>query len=233
LRVWELTSLGIAVCDNNWPAVMDNLNSAKSLRNEPKHSQCRSSIIKPKPPRDTRRAKSARHDHAYYVEGRQIITDHEYDSFSGTYRSWKKQFSDLITRSRPPNASAARPAKSSPASNTLCRCCRSTPKIAAAIIRPRMRNRPRQTQPCAGRENTGGTSRVPMPPIRKHLGRDRVEYILDRRWTACPSAFTYRHGNSAWASRRGDGAEGDDITPISTVRRHSAGIKFEKISRAA
>ncbi len=38
-----------------------------------------------------------RHDHAYYVEGRQIITDREYDQLFGELQKLEKEFPELAT----------------------------------------------------------------------------------------------------------------------------------------
>ena len=42
-----------------------------------------------------------RHDHAYYVEGRQIITDREYDLLFRELQELEKKFSDLVTPESP------------------------------------------------------------------------------------------------------------------------------------
>ena len=42
-----------------------------------------------------------RHDHAYYVEGRQLITDREYDQLFKELQDLEKQFPDLVTPESP------------------------------------------------------------------------------------------------------------------------------------
>ena len=42
-----------------------------------------------------------RHDHAYYVEGRQLITDHEYDQLLGELQKLEKDFPELVTPDSP------------------------------------------------------------------------------------------------------------------------------------
>ena len=42
-----------------------------------------------------------RHDHAYYVEGRQLITDREYDRLFTELQDLEKQFPDLVTSESP------------------------------------------------------------------------------------------------------------------------------------
>src|SRR5438552_4957836 len=41
-----------------------------------------------------------RHDHAYYVEGRQLITDREYDQLFGELQKLEKDFPELVTQDR-------------------------------------------------------------------------------------------------------------------------------------
>ena len=42
-----------------------------------------------------------KHDQAYYVEGRQLITDHEYDLLFGELQKLEKDFPDLVTPESP------------------------------------------------------------------------------------------------------------------------------------
>src|ERR1043166_6809813 len=42
-----------------------------------------------------------RHDHAYYVEGRQLITDREYDQLFNELQDLEKKFPDLATPDSP------------------------------------------------------------------------------------------------------------------------------------
>ena len=70
--------------------------------------------------------------------------------------------------------------------------------------------------------------------LRKQLGRDRVEYIMEPKVDGVSISIHYRHGKLALGVTRGDGAEGDDITAnLKTVRCDSAGIESEKSARTA
>ena len=42
-----------------------------------------------------------RHDHAYYVEGRQLITDYEYDQLFRELQQLEKAFPELVTEASP------------------------------------------------------------------------------------------------------------------------------------
>ena len=64
--------------------------------------------------------------------------------------------------------------------------------------------------------------------IRKHLGREQVQYILEPKADGVSIGVHYRQGKPALGVTRGDGAEGDDITTnLKTVR----GIPLELHSK--
>src|ERR1035438_9926626 len=46
-------------------------------------------------------AEMRRHDHAYYVEGRQFITDREYDQLFAELQKLEKDFTELVTPESP------------------------------------------------------------------------------------------------------------------------------------
>ena len=50
--------------------------------------------------------------------------------------------------------------------------------------------------------------------IRKHLGRDKIQYIIEPKVDGVSISVHYRHGKLALGVTRGDGTEGDDITAI-------------------
>ena len=62
--------------------------------------------------------------------------------------------------------------------------------------------------------------------IRKYLGRDKIQYIIEPKVDGVSIGVHYRHGKFALGVTRGDGMEGDDITTnLKTVR----GIPLELI----
>jgi DNA ligase (NAD+) len=68
-------------------------------------------------------------------------------------------------------------------------------------------------------ENTLEELRSFDATIRKHLGRDKVQYILEPKVDGVSIGVHYRHGQFALGVTRGDGTEGDDITTnLKTVR---------------
>ncbi len=59
----------------------------------------------------------------------------------------------------------------------------------------------------------------PDVTIRKHLGRDKVEYVIEPKVDGVSIGVHYRHGKLALGVTRGDGQTGDDITVnLRTVR---------------
>ena len=64
--------------------------------------------------------------------------------------------------------------------------------------------------------------------IRKQLGRDRVEYIIEPKVDGVSISVHYRHGKLALGVTRGDGAAGDDITTnLKTVRAIPLELKMK------
>ena len=68
-------------------------------------------------------------------------------------------------------------------------------------------------------ENTLAELRAFDTTIRKHLGRDKIQYIIEPKVDGVSISVHYRDGKFALGVTRGDGTEGDDITAnLKTVR---------------
>jgi DNA ligase (NAD+) len=68
-------------------------------------------------------------------------------------------------------------------------------------------------------ENTLAELRSFDATIRKHLGRDKIQYIIEPKVDGVSISVHYRDGKLALGVTRGDGTEGDDITAnLKTVR---------------
>ena len=75
-------------------------------------------------------------------------------------------------------------------------------------------------------ENTLAELRAFDATIRKHLGRDKIQYIIEPKVDGVSISVHYRHGKLALGVTRGDGTEGDDITTnLKTIR----GIPLELV----
>jgi len=159
-----------------------------------------------------------RHDRAYYVEGRQIILDHEYDLLFKELQELEKQFPDLVTPESPTQRVGGAPSEKFARVKHLVPML-SLDKIAASDspTKDEMPNRDQRNQ--AQDENTLEELRAFDSTIRKQLGRDKIQYIIEPKVDGVSISLHYRHGKLALGVTRGDGTEGDDITTnLKTVR---------------
>ena len=159
-----------------------------------------------------------RHDHAYYVEGRQIITDREYDQFFRELQELEKQFPELVTPESPTQRVGGAPSEKFARVKHLVPML-SLDKIAANDHPTKAEEPDRDKRNRAQDENTLAELRSFDATIRKHLGRDKIQYILGPKVDGVSIGVHYRHGKLALGVTRGDGTEGDDITAnLKTIR---------------
>jgi DNA ligase (NAD+) len=159
-----------------------------------------------------------RHDHAYYNEGRQLITDREYDQLFKELQGLEKQFPDLVTPESPTQRVSGAPSESFSRVKHLVPML-SLDKVEAAEHPTKDEEPDRDQRNRAQDENTLAELRAWDMTIRKHLGRDRVEYVMEPKVDGVSISVHYRHGKLALGVTRGDGTEGDDITTnLKTVR---------------
>jgi len=159
-----------------------------------------------------------RHDHAYYVEGRQLITDREYDQLFGELQKLEKDFPKLVTPESPTQRVGGAPSEKFARVKHLVPML-SLDKVAAAEHPTSAEEPDREKRNRAQDENTLAELRAFDTTIRKHLGRDKVQYVLEPKVDGVSISVHYRHGKLALGVTRGDGAEGDDITAnLKTVR---------------
>jgi DNA ligase (NAD+) len=158
------------------------------------------------------------HDHAYYVEGRQLITDREYDQLFKELQGLEKQFPDLVTPESPTQRVGGAPSESFSRVKHLVPVL-SLDKVEAAEHPTKDEEPDRDQRNRAQDENTLAELCAWDMTIRKHLGRDRVEYVMEPKVDGVSISVHYRHGKFALGVTRGDGTEGDDITTnLKTVR---------------
>jgi DNA ligase (NAD+) len=163
-------------------------------------------------------AEIRRHDHAYYVEGRQLITDREYDQLFSELQKLEKDFPELVTPESPTQRVGGAP------SAKFIRVKHLVPMLSLDKIEAS--DEPdEKTEPdwfkrsCAQDENTLAELRAWDTTIRKHLRRDKIQYIIEPKVDGVSIGVHYRHGKLTLGVTRGDGAEGDDITTnLKTVR---------------
>ena len=159
-----------------------------------------------------------RHDRAYYVEGRQLITDREYDQLFRELQELENQFPDLVTPESPTQRVGGAPSEKFTRVKHLVPML-SLDKIAASDSPTKDEEPDRDKRNRAQDENTLAELRAWDATVRKQLGRDKIEYILEPKVDGVSIGIHYRHGKLALGVTRGDGTEGDDITAnLKTVR---------------
>jgi DNA ligase (NAD+) len=163
-------------------------------------------------------AEIRRHDHAYYVEGRQLITDREYDQLFKELQELEKQFPDLVTPESPTQRVGGAPSEKFARVKHLVPML-SLDKVEASDHPTKDEEPDRDKRNRLQDENTLAELRAWDATIRKHLGRDQVQYIIEPKVDGVSIGVHYRHGKLALGVTRGDGTEGDDITAnLKTVR---------------
>ncbi len=159
-----------------------------------------------------------RHDHAYYVEGRQLITDREYDLLFKELQELEKTFPELVTPESPTQRVSGAPSEKFARVKHLVPML-SLDKVEASDHPTKDEEPDRDKRNRAQDENTLAELRGFDATIRKHLGRDKVQYIIEPKVDGVSISVHYRHGKLALGVTRGDGVEGDDITAnLKTIR---------------
>ncbi len=163
-------------------------------------------------------AEIRRHDHAYYVEGRQLITDREYDLLFKELQELEKNFPELVTPESPTQRVGGAPSEKFARVRHIVPML-SLDKVSASDSPTKEEVPNRDQRNRAQDENTLAELRAFDTTIRKHLGRDNIQYIIEPKVDGVSISVHYRDGKLALGVTRGDGTEGDDITTnLKTVR---------------
>ena len=152
-----------------------------------------------------------RHDHAYYVEGEAKISDREYDGLFTELQNLEKDFPDLVTPESPTQRVGGAPSEKFARVKHLVPML-SLDKVSASDSPTKAEEPDRDKRNRAQDQNTLAELRAFDRTIRKQLGRDKVQYIIEPKVDGVSISLHYRHGKLALGVTRGDGAEGDDIT---------------------
>ena len=166
-----------------------------------------------------------RHDHTYYVEGRQIITDYEYDQLYQELLNLEKALPNLITPDSPSQRVGGTPAEGFARVRHL-QPMLSLEKVENAEHPTKDEEPDRDKRNREQDENTLAELYSPDPKkntfdstLRKHLGRDKIQYVIEPKVDGVSISVHYRNGKLALGVTRGDGAEGDNITTnLKTIR---------------
>jgi len=172
-------------------------------------------------------AEIRRHDHAYYVVGRQEISDREYDQLFAELQKLEREFPDLVTPESPTQRVGGAPSEKFARVKHLVPML-SLDKVQASDLPTKDEVPDRDQRNRLQDQNTLAELRAFDTTIRKHLGREKVQYIIEPKVDGVSIGVHYRHGKLALGVTRGDGTEGDDITAnLKTVR----GIPLELNSK--
>ncbi|TAL00409.1 MAG: NAD-dependent DNA ligase LigA, partial [Verrucomicrobia bacterium] len=163
-------------------------------------------------------AELRRHDHAYYVLAKPEISDREYDKLYQELLDLEKQFPELVTPDSPSQRVAGAP------TDGFTRVTHLQPMLSLEKIegseQPDEKAEPDWfKRSCQQDENTLAKLLAWDATIRKHLGRDKVEYVMEPKVDGVSIGVHYRQGKLTLGVTRGDGQTGDDITVnLRTVR---------------
>ncbi|HYG23667.1 MAG TPA: NAD-dependent DNA ligase LigA [Verrucomicrobiae bacterium] len=159
-----------------------------------------------------------RHDHAYYVAGTQLISDREYDALFKQLQELEKNFPDLVTPESPTQRVGGGVSEKFARVRHLVPML-SLDKVEASDHPTSVEEPDREKRNRLQDENTLNELRAFDTTLRRQLGRDRIEYILEPKVDGVSVSVHYRDGRLALGVTRGDGTEGDDITVnLRTVR---------------
>ncbi len=156
-------------------------------------------------------AEIRRHDHAYYVEDRPEITDREYDALFKNLHALEKEFPDLITAASPTQRVGGAPGEKCARVKHLVPML-SLDKVEASDHPSKEEEPDRDRRNRAQDEKTLDELKAFDATIRKQLGRDDIQYVMEPKVDGVSISVHYRQGKLALGVTRGDGAEGDDIT---------------------
>ncbi len=158
------------------------------------------------------------HDHRYYVLAEPTISDYEYDQMMKRLADLESQHPDLVTPDSPTQRVGGEPTKE------FRRVRHALPMLSLEKIdasdHPTKDEEPdRRKRHELQDKKTLQKFLVFDDTIRRYLGSDHVEYVLEPKVDGVSIGVHYRDGKLALAVTRGDGQFGDDITAnIRTVR---------------
>ncbi|MFA7004016.1 MAG: NAD-dependent DNA ligase LigA [Verrucomicrobiia bacterium] len=167
------------------------------------------------------------HDHRYYVLAQPAVTDFEYDKLFRELQELEKQFPDLVTPNSPTQRVGGAP------TDGFIRVKHIQPMLSLEKVEgaehPDTKEEPdREKRNILQDKNTLPRLLEFDKTIRKHLGRDRMEYVMEPKVDGVSIGIQYRHGKLALGVTRGDGQTGDDITAnLRTVRAIPLELKLK------
>lgn len=158
------------------------------------------------------------HDLRYYADGTSAVSDFEYDRLFVELAALERLHPELVTPDSPTQRVGGAPM------DVFARIEHLQPMLslekADAADHPDNKEEPdREKRNRLQDENTLPKLLDFDKTIRKLLGRDRVEYVMEPKVDGVSIGVHYRHGKLSLGVTRGDGRFGDDITAnIRTIR---------------
>jgi DNA ligase (NAD+) len=163
-------------------------------------------------------AEIRRHDHAYYVLARPEISDFEYDRLYQELLDLEKRFPELVTPDSPSQRVGGAPVEG------FARVKHRVPMLSLEKVEAAEHPTAEEEPDRARRNRLQDENTLPRlleydRNLRKLLGRDRIEYVLEPKVDGVSIGVHYERGRLVLGVTRGDGQYGDDITAnLRTVR---------------
>jgi DNA ligase (NAD+) len=136
-----------------------------------------------------------RHDRAYYVEARPVISDHDYDRLYHQLLDLEKEFPELATPDSPSQRVGGAPLSE-------------FKSVRHAV-------------PMMSLENTYSQEEVRdfVKRVQKLLPGEKLEWVVEPKVDGVAVSLRYENGAFTTGATRGDGTNGDDITAnLKTIR---------------
>jgi DNA ligase (NAD+) len=136
-----------------------------------------------------------RHDHAYYVEARPVISDFDYDKLNRELLDLEREFPDLVTLDSPSQRVGGKPLSEFKSSQHLA--------------------------PMMSLDNTYSQEEVRafVERVQKILPNETLEWVVEPKVDGVAINLRYEKGVFTVGATRGDGTNGDDITAnLKTIR---------------
>ena len=158
------------------------------------------------------------HDRRYYADGTSAVSDYEYDRLFDELAGLEKAHPELVTPDSPTQRVGGAPMEAFARVEHL-QPMLSLEKVDASE-QPDSKTEPdREKRNRQQDENTLPRLVEFDKAIRKILGRDSIEYVMEPKVDGVSIGVHYRDGKLALGVTRGDGRFGDDITAnIRTIR---------------
>ena len=159
-----------------------------------------------------------RHDHAYYVLAKPTVSDFEYDQLFRQLQEVERLHPELVSSESPTQRVGGAPSEGF-ARVTHLQPMLSLEKIDAAEQPDEKAEPDWFRRSCAQDENTLKKLVEFDATMRRQLGRDDVDYLMEPKVDGVSISVHYRDGKLVMGATRGDGVQGDDITAnLRTVR---------------